>query len=133
MHAKETKAVERRGVDVVMARERALGRDPQEQSFDHKGYDVLSTDADGNTLRIEVKARVEGANDFFVTHNEVVLGKNAAPRYRLALVRVDPRGVQFDEVRYLDDPFARTELGDFQATGIRGNWSKAWEQGRAPF
>ena len=31
---------------------------------------------------------------------------NAAPRYRLALVRVDPRGPEHDEVRYLENPFA---------------------------
>ena len=31
-----------------------------------------------------------------------------APLYRLALVRVDPRDANFDEVRYLDDPFATT-------------------------
>ena len=37
-------------------------------------------------IRIEVKARIAGAEDFFVTHNEVLTGKNAAPRYRLALV-----------------------------------------------
>ena len=47
--------------------------------------------------------------------NEVMTGKNAAPRYRLALVKVDPRGHQHDEVRYLDDPFANTDLGDFDA------------------
>lgn len=102
MHAKETK-VERRGVDLVLAVERALGREPVEQVFNNKGFDILSADADGDTYRIEVKARIDGATDFFVTHNEVMLGKNAAPRYRLALVRVDPRGVEYDDVRYLDN------------------------------
>ena len=123
---KETKEVERRGVDLVMARERELGRKPVEQAFNNPGFDILSTDAKGDTYRIEVKARIEGATDFFVTHNEVMVGKNAAPRYRLALVRVDPRGAQHDEVRYLDNPFATTDLGDFNATGIRGDWSKQW-------
>ena len=107
MHAKETKEVERRGVDLVLARERELGRRPVEQAFNNPGFDILSTAANGDTYRIEVKARIEGAKDFFVTHNEVMTGKNAVPRYRLALVRVDPRGAQHDEVRYLDDPFAR--------------------------
>lgn len=133
IHAKETKEVERRGVDLVMARERSLGRRPAEQAFTNKGYDILSTAPNGDTYRIEVKARIDGAKDFFVTHNEVMTGKNAVPRYRLALVRVDPRGAQYDEVRYLDDPFATTDLGNFEATGIRGNWAKTWAKGTAPF
>jgi superfamily II DNA or RNA helicase len=133
IHAKETKEVERRGVDLVMARERELGRRPVEQAFNNKGFDILSTAPNGDTYRIEVKARIDDAKDFFVTHNEVMTGKNAVPRYRLALVRVDPRGPQHDEVRYLDDPFATTDLGNFEATGIRGDWAKTWAKGAAPF
>ncbi len=133
LHAKETKEVERRGVDLVLARERELGRKPVEQAFNNKGFDLLSTDAGGDTYRIEVKARLDGATDFFVTHNEVMTGKNAVPRYRLALVKVDPRGAQYDEVRYLDNPFATTDLGNFEATGLRGDWAKMWAKGRTPF
>lgn len=133
IHAKETKEVERRGVDLVLARERELGRNPVEQPFTNKGFDVLSTAANGDTYRIEVKARLDGAKDFYITHNEVMTGKNAVPRYRLALVRVDPRGPAQDEVRYLDDPFATTNLGDFEATGIRGDWAKMWAKGQEPF
>jgi hypothetical protein len=133
IHAKETKEVERRGVDLVVARERKLGRRPVEQAFNNKGFDILSTAPSGDTYRIEVKARIDGAKDFFVTHNEVMTGKNAVPRYRLALVRVDPRGLQHDEVRYLDDPFATTDLGNFEATGLRGDWAKMWAKGVAPF
>jgi len=133
IHAKETKAVERRGVELVLACEHALGRKPVEQSFTNKGFDILSTDAEGNTLRIEVKARIDGAEDFFVTHNEVMTGKNAAPLYRLALVKVDPRGAEHDEVRYLADPFATTDLGGFDSTGVRGHWAKSWAKGKEPF
>ncbi|BBZ07780.1 MULTISPECIES: helicase-related protein [Mycolicibacterium] len=133
MHAKETKEVERRGVDLVMATERTLGRTPVEQSFNNKGFDILSSDPGGDTYRIEVKARLDGATDFFVTHNEVMVGKNAAPRYRLALVKVHPRGPRHDEVRYLDNPFASTDLGDFDATGVRGDWNRMWNKGTEPF
>jgi superfamily II DNA or RNA helicase len=133
IHAKETKEVERRGVDLVMACERALGRTPVEQSFNNKGFDILSAAPDGDTYRIEVKARLDGAVDFFVTHNEVMTGKNAVPRYRLALVRVDPRGPEYDDVRYVADPFASTDLGDFEATGVRGDWLKMREKGSEPF
>lgn len=133
IHAKETKEVERRGVDLVMSMERALGRTPVEQPFNNKGFDILSSDSGGDTYRIEVKARLDGAKDFFVTHNEVMVGKNAVPRYRLALVRVDLRGPDHDEVRYLDNPFASTDLGDFDSTGIRGDWAKMWAKGTQPF
>jgi ERCC4-related helicase len=132
-HAKATKEVERRGVDLVLARERQLGRRPIEQAFNNPGFDILSTGPEGVTYRIEVKARIDGSTDYFVTHNEVMVGKNAAPRYRLALVRVDPRGAEHDEVRYIGDPFASVELGDFDATGIRGDWAKTWTKGRHPF
>ena len=132
IHAKETKEVERRGINLVLARERELGRKPVEQSFNNKGFDILSTDSNGDTYRIEVKARLDGATDFFVTHNEVMTGKNAVPRYRLALVRVDTRGAQYDKVRYLDDPFSTTNLGDFEATGVRGDWVKMWAKGTLP-
>ncbi len=133
MHARETKEVERRGVDLVMMREYQLGRAPVEQAVNNKGFDILSTDGNGDTYRIEVKARIDGAEDFFVTHNEVMTSKNATPRYRLAMVKVDPRGPDHDEVRYLADPFAGTDLGDFEATGIRGDWVKTWTKGADPF
>ena len=133
MHAKETSEVERRGVELVLARERELGRRPIEQSRNNKGFDILSTNASGETFRIEVKARIEGADDFFITHNEVLTAKNAQPRYRLALVRVDPRGAEHDDVRYVADPFATTELGGFDATGIRGDWARTWAKGSVPF
>lgn len=132
-HAVETREIERRGVDAVLAAERRLGRRPVEQAHNNPGFDVLSHQPDGTTLRIEVKARLDGADDFFISHNEVLTGKNAAPRYRLALVRVDPRGAVHDELRYLDDPFATTTFGDFDATGLRGDWAKMWTRGAEPF
>lgn len=134
VRAKETKTVERRGVDLVLAHERAIGRLPEEQAFNNPGYDILSTDrATGDTYRIEVKARIAGATDFWVTHNEVITGKNAAPKYRLALVKVDPAGPDKDEVRYLDDPFANVDMGNVEATGHKGDWAKSWSKGRSPF
>ena len=133
IHAVETKEVERRGVDLVLATERALGRTPVEQAFNNPGFDILSQRDDEDPLRIEVKARLAGAEDFFVTHNEVLTALNSAPRYRLALVRVDPRSPQHDEVRYLENPFARFEPGDFDATGHRGKWDTTWTRGLEPF
>jgi superfamily II DNA or RNA helicase len=133
IHAVETKEVERRGVDLVLATERTLGRDPVEQPFTNPGFDVLSEDPEGEPIRIEVKARLAGADDFFVTHNEVLIGKNAVPRYRLALVRVHPDGPDHDEVRYVADPFSSIDLGDSDVTGIRMGWDKSWQKGKSPF
>lgn len=133
VHAKETKAVERRAVEAVLAAERQLGRDPIEQAFNNKGFDILSIEPDGHAMTIEVKGRIAGAEDFFITHNEVLTGKNAQPRYRLALVRVSPNGPDHDEIRYVANPFDGTELGSFAATGMRGHWEKTWNQGQDPF
>ena len=134
IHAKETKAVERRGIDLVLATERALGRKPQEQAFNNPGYDVLSIPVEGGpSIRIEVKARLEGAEDFYATHNEVVTGKNAVPHYRLALVTVSKAGPEYDQVRYVAAPFTGVDFGDLAATGIRASWSKTWTAGTAPF
>jgi len=133
MQAVETKEIERRGVERVLAAERAIGRTPIEQAFNNPGFDVLSQRDGEDSIRIEVKARIAGAEDFFVTHNELLTALNAAPRYRLALVRVDPRGPEHDEVRYLANPFARFDAGDFDATGHRGKWDTTWARGREPF
>lgn len=133
MHAIETKDVERRGVELVLATERVLGRIPVEQAFNNPGFDVLSVRDGEDPIRIEVKARIAGAEDFFVTHNEVLTALNSAPRYRLALVRVDPSGSDHDVVRYLENPFARFDAGDFDATGHRGKWEATWARAREPF
>jgi superfamily II DNA or RNA helicase len=133
LHAIATKEVERRGVDLVLRTEPGLGRTPEEQPFNNPGFDVLSLAPGSDPIRIEVKARIAGAEDFFITHNEVMTAMNAAPRYRLAMVRVDPRGPAHDEVRYLENPFTGYELGGFDATGVRGDWEKMWAKGREPF
>jgi hypothetical protein len=94
----------------------------------------LSASADDSpSIRIEVKARLDGAEDFYVTHNEVITGKNATPHYRLALVSVSKTGPAHDQVRYLDAPFTGVKFGDLAATGIRASWTRMWNAGAAPF
>lgn len=80
-----------------------------------------------------MKARIEGADDFHVTHNEIVTGRNAAPDYRLAMVLVSAAGPERDRVRYVADPFAGVEFGDLPATGLRVSWPKSWATGVAPY
>ncbi len=94
---------------------------------------MLSTRGDEPSIFIEVKARIAGSPDFYVTHTEVRHGQNAVPHYRLALVCVDPRGSEHDEVRYVDAPFQDLRMGDFDAEGVRGHWARTWSKGRAPW
>ncbi|MDF2092592.1 helicase-related protein [Knoellia sp. 3-2P3] len=131
-YARETRFVERRAVEAVMAAERSLGRVPHEMEHNHPGYDIRSVASDGSVVRIEVKGRVEGADDFTITHNEVLTAKNLGDEYRLALVRVSDTGPADDEVRYLARPFDDTGTNDFRITKLVLNWSRTWAQGREP-
>ena len=49
--------VEARGMEVAMAYEREMGREPEDVSKDNLGFDVRSIDAERNVRYIEVKAR----------------------------------------------------------------------------
>jgi superfamily II DNA or RNA helicase len=130
-YAKDTAEVDRRAVAAVLAAERALGREPQEMAHTNPGFDVRSLTPDGHWVFVEVKGRIRGAEDFSVTRNEVLYGKNA-DRYRLALVSVSPDGPAYDEVRYLIDPFKGFDFGDFAADGVRGDWTAMWTRGESP-
>jgi len=130
--AQETAAVERRAVSAVLAAERALGRDPEEMPHNNPGYDIRSRSADGSWVFLEVKGRIAGADDFTVTRNEVLHGRNAGGSFRLALVRVHPDGPSGDEVRYIPDPFAGYAFGAFATTRVQGNWQAEWTRGGPP-
>ncbi|GHJ56384.1 RNA helicase [Nonomuraea sp. TT08I-71] len=130
-YAKDTAEVDRRAVAAVMAAERRLDRQPFEMPHNNKGYDIRSLTADGHYVFIEVKGRILGADDFIVTRNEVLYGKNAE-RYRLALVSVHPDGPDQDAVRYVLDPFEGFDFGNFAADGVRGNWHDMWNKGESP-
>jgi len=124
--------VERRAIELVMAEERKLGRLPEEMVHNNPGYDIRSRTLDDHWVFIEVKGRRQGAEEFTITRTEVLTGKNAGRNYRLALVSVSPEGERFDEVRYIVDPFAGVDFGDFAATELRGSWKKEWAKGGAP-
>ncbi len=119
-------------MDVVLAAEWALGRTPVEMPHNNTGYDIHSTTADGESVFIEVKGRVAGAEDVTVTLNEVLLGKNVPAAHRLALVEVSADGPEHDQLRYLSEHFRNISLGDLAATDVRLNWSKTWAKGTAP-
>ena len=112
---------------------RALGPHPDYQPFNNPVFDILSRVDDDLPIRIEVKARIAGADNFYITHNEVMTGLNAKPRYRLAMIRVSTEGAEFDEIRYLDSPFDGYSSGDFISTATVGDCDKMWAKGRKPF
>ncbi len=89
--AVERKRVELLAMEVVMAAERALGRQPRDVSAQRGlGYDIESKDpTTGQLLFIEVKGRQTGANSVTLTKNEILAALNSAERFRLAIVEVD--------------------------------------------
>ena len=125
--------VERRAVDRTLAEEQALGRDPQEMDHWNEGFDIRSRAQDGESVWIEVKGRIDGADDFHVTRSEILQGLNTQPRHRLALVRVSPDGPEHDEIRYLGEAFANTSIDKFEVTRVTFKWKTMWEKGQAPF
>ena len=131
-YAKETAGVERRAVDAALAAERALGREPVEMPHNNTGYDIHSTTPDGDSVFIEVKGRIAGAEDFTITLNEVLLGKNVPAAHRLVMVEVSPDGPEHDQLRYIAEHFRSINLGDLAATDVRLNWAKTWERGTPP-
>jgi len=131
-YAKETAGIERRAVDAALAAERALGREPIEMPHNNTGYDIHSTTPEGESVFIEVKGRIAGAEDVTITLNEVLLGKNVPAAHRLVLVEVSPDGTEHDRLRYIAEHFRRINLGDLAATDVRLNWAKTWAKGTPP-
>lgn len=131
--ALSSEEVERRAVDRALAEERALGRRPREMDHWNEGFDIRSRTDDGESVWIEVKGRIEGADEFHVTRSEILQGLNTQPRHRLALVRVSPDGPEHDEIRYLGDAFANTSIDKFEVTRVTFKWKTMWEKAQAPF
>ena len=71
----------------------------------HPGYDVRTTTAEGETSFLEVKGRIEGADTFVVTQNELRFAANVPDAYVLTLVEVSADGAEHDRVRYLARPY----------------------------
>lgn len=83
-------------------------------------------------VKIEVKGRIAGADDFVITRNEVLTAKNLGDDYRLALVEVSPDGPEHDRVRYLKRPFDDGMGVDFKTDKFVQNWAKTWAAGEDP-
>jgi SNF2 family DNA or RNA helicase len=87
--AEAKKRVELLAMEAVFAAERALGRNPVDRSAQRGiGYDIESSDANGNLVFIEVKGRVEGADSVTLTFNELKCSNNQRDRFRVAICSI---------------------------------------------
>jgi SNF2 family DNA or RNA helicase len=127
----DTTITERIAVEAVMAMERELGCQPEEQDHNNPGFDILSKDPIKAELRfIEVKGRVAGAPNFTVTKTEVLTALNKPDAFILAMVSVDDGAAK--EVRYLRQPFAGSEETFFDTTSVDYDWHKLFDRGMRP-
>jgi SNF2 family DNA or RNA helicase len=125
------KAVERRAVDLVLKTERELGRVPHEMPRNNKGFDVISRSADGHSIFIEVKGRIEGSDTFHITGSELSFGQTQGMNHRLAIVRVSASDQSLDELRYIADPFADLHM-DAKIASMELKWKLFWDLGSDP-
>jgi superfamily II DNA or RNA helicase len=128
----DTTETERRAIAAVMAAERKLGRRPVEMPHNNPGYDIRSFYPDGHSIFVEVKGRISGATEFWVTRTEVLHSRNSGHASVLALVQIGNEATNHDIARYILNPFYDVDFGDFAATGLMGNWAKEWDRGHDP-
>ncbi|MGD6745420.1 helicase-related protein [Streptomyces sp. BH106] len=132
LHATDGYETDRRAVAAVLRAEKQLGRIPEEMAHNNPGYDIRSLTPDGRLIHIEVKGRRAGAEEFYISRNEILVAKNRGDQHRLALVSVHQDGHGHDEVRYLRNAFSDTEFGDLKAEGLLLSWPDAWTKGGTP-
>ncbi|MBB0998116.1 DEAD/DEAH box helicase family protein [Dietzia maris] len=121
-------------IDAVLDSERAIGRRPYQRTVGDPAYDILSTDpSTGETFRLLVTPLTAGTNGYAVSHNQVLTAKNSQPRYRLALVAGSPGHGGTHEVRYLDNPFSKVDMSDFDTVFHHFDPREAWNRAKVPF
>ena len=128
LHAIETAIVERRAVDAVLAVEERLGHEPQEMAHNNPGYDIRSTLPTGETVFIEVKGRIAGADTFVVTQNELRFAANVPEAYWLSMVEVSTEGAEYNQVRYLTRPYGPDVRLPFNTTSTTLSWQPYWQR-----
>jgi superfamily II DNA or RNA helicase len=131
-HAVDTATIERRAVDAVLAVEEQLDHDAEEMPHSHPGYDVRTTLPTGETRFVEVKGRIEGADTFVVTQNELRFAANVPDAYTLALVEVSADRPEHDQVRYLERPYGADVRLPFDTTSTTLSWHAYWQRAASP-
>ena len=103
-NAASRREIEIKAMNAVMDAERALGNEPKDVSAQKVGYDILSFNPTSKSQRfIEVKGRIDGADNIMVTRNEIITSLNKPEDYILAIVQVNQEFVH--EPRYVWRPF----------------------------
>lgn len=108
------KEIERAGMDFVMSYEISCGRQPVDVSSYNLGYDIKSTDKDGNTRYIEVKARAEEGK-IFLTNNELFAARKFGDDYYLYVVF---NATTNPKLNIIQNPASRLDL--HEAIGVVG-------------
>ena len=132
MFSLDRRVVEDRAVAAVVAAEEARGWRPQIMARNNPGFDVRSEGPMGEVCFIEVKGRIEGAETFLVTRNEILHALNVPDVSVLAMVEVSPDGPGADRLRYLSRPFADDINLPFATTATMLSWPDYWDRGVAP-
>lgn len=127
----DRRIVENRAVDAVVAAEQARGCQPQVMARNNPGFDIRSEGLAGEVRFIEVKGRIEGAETFLVTRNEILHALNVPDVSVLAMVEVSPDGPGSDRLRYVSRPFADDINLPFATTATMLSWPDYWERGVA--
>jgi hypothetical protein len=103
---KKIEETDRRAVAAVMAAERAIGREPEEQHHNNPGFDVLSKDpATGVLYFIEVKGHRPQTDEIHVRAAQVRKAQMNPERFRLAVVEVPNESEGEPKVGYHLRPF----------------------------
>ena len=102
---------DRRAVAAVLAAERTLGRNPEEQVHNNPGFDILSIDPKtGIHYFIEVKGHLPQTTEISVSAQQVQKAKANPDRWRLAVASVPTDPDEEPAVHYLLEPFQDVTL-----------------------
>jgi molybdopterin synthase catalytic subunit len=96
------------------------------------GFDIDSFRENTGRTFIEVKGRIDGAEDFIITETEFSHGHTQGESFILALVKVAPGDDSTqDQIRYIIDPF-KGQLPIWGAKAHVFSMKKFWEMGFDP-
>ena len=102
---------DRRAVAAVVAAERALGREPEVQTHNNPGFDILSLDPKtGKRFFIEVKGHLPQTLEISVSAQQVQKAKANPDSWRLVVASVPTDPNAEPVVHYLLEPFSGTTM-----------------------
>lgn len=121
--------IELLAMEAVIAAEKSLGNTPTDVSAQKIGYDIVSVDPRNQHLRfIEVKGRIDGADNVMVTRQEVITSLHEPEKFILAVVQVENGFAR--EPRYVRRPFSQEP--EFGITAIQVNLNSLLQRAEKP-